>query len=162
MNGRYGKPYCLERRTSSTSARAAARLVMSAATTISPRARRAWPLPSVCRLQGNPLNRDPVHQPALAVVIVERIVPGRPIVPERDRAFLPFEPRLEFRPCGVLVQVIQKRPALLFGPTFEVRGEVAVDIKRRTSGLGMANDDRMHGILRRQLRVDEAIPSFRV
>jgi hypothetical protein len=39
--------------------------------------------------QRHALDGDAVHQAALALIVVERIVPGRAIVPERDRAFLP-------------------------------------------------------------------------
>ena len=44
------------------------------------------------------VQRDAVHQPPLAVVVVDREMPGGPVVPERDRAFAPDKPGLEFGP----------------------------------------------------------------
>src|SRR5436190_1466837 len=70
----------------------------------------------MCRLQRDTLDRDAMHQAAFALVIVQRIVPGRSVVPECDRAFLPFEAGLEFRPRSVLVEEIQERLALALGP----------------------------------------------
>jgi len=42
------------------------------------------------------LDRNPVHQPAPSVVIVDRVVLDRAVVPERQRPRLPAEPAGEF------------------------------------------------------------------
>lgn len=63
---------------------------------------------------------DAVHQAALAVIIVERIVPSRPVVPEGDRAFPPCEAGLELGPRRVLVKGIQQRLAFLPGLTKKI------------------------------------------
>jgi len=84
-------------------------------------------------------------------------MPSRPIVPERNRALFPFKARLEFRPCRMLVQEIQKWPALFFGPSLEVGRERGIDIKCMPSGFGMADHDRMDSILGCHLRIDIAI-----
>src|SRR2546423_1192164 len=72
------------------------------------------------RLQRHALDRDAMHQAALALIVIQRIVPGCPVIPEGDRAFLPFEPGLKFRPRRVLAEEIKQRLALLRGPAFEM------------------------------------------
>ena len=79
-------------------------------------------------LQQPALHRDPMHQTARAMIIVDRIVPGRPIVPEGDRAFAPLEARLEFRPCGMLVERREGR-AFLRGPALEMGRESRIDVE---------------------------------
>src|SRR5438128_1801743 len=103
-----------------------------------------------------------MHQAALALIVIERIMPGRAIVPERNRALLPAEARLEFGARGVLAEVIEQRLALLRGPAFEVRRERRVDVERWTSTLGMADHDGMHGILRGKLRIDQTARPIRL
>src|SRR6516164_4199156 len=77
----------------------------------------AKPVALVRRFQLYSIDRDTVHQAALTLVVVKRIVPGRPIVPEGDRALLPFKAGLKLWPRGVLVEKIQERLALFLGPT---------------------------------------------
>src|SRR5579864_671451 len=48
------------------------------------------------------LDRDPVHDPALAVIIVDRVVLDAAIVPERDRDLFPAEATGELGPHRVL------------------------------------------------------------
>src|SRR6202007_410661 len=122
----------------------------------------AHPVPCLCGLQRDTLDRDPMHQSTFALIIIERIMPRGTVVPERDGTLLPSETRLEFRSRGVCIEEIQERLAFPLGPALEVRGEIAVDVKRRPAGVGMADDDGVHGVLRRQRRIDEAVLSFRV
>src|SRR5215471_4602263 len=58
---------------------------------------------------------DAVHDAALALVVVDRVMLGAAIVPERDRADLPAEAAGEFRTLVVREQILQQRCALLFG-----------------------------------------------
>src|SRR2546421_9292813 len=53
-----------------------------------------------------------MHQAARAVVVVDGIVHGAAVVPDRERAGLPAEAAGEFRPGAVLVEEIEQRPAL--------------------------------------------------
>ena len=46
---------------------------------------------TAANVQRHAFERDPVHQAPLAVVVVQGVVPGRAVVPERDRAFFPME-----------------------------------------------------------------------
>ena len=58
--------------------------------------------------QRHALDRDPVHQAALARVVVHREVPGRAVVPQAQRARLPAEAAGELRPRGVAVEVVEQ------------------------------------------------------
>src|SRR6201996_685759 len=49
--------------------------------------------------------QDAVHHPALALVVVDREVPGLPVVPHRDRAGRPVEAGRELRPHPEVEQV---------------------------------------------------------
>ena len=49
--------------------------------------------------------RHPVHDAAVAVIVVDRIVQRAAVVPERDRAGAPIEAAGELRPGLVLEQV---------------------------------------------------------
>jgi hypothetical protein len=42
--------------------------------------------------QRRALDGDPVHQPPMPGIIIERIVPGAAVVPEGDRARVPLNP----------------------------------------------------------------------
>src|SRR6516162_262955 len=87
---------------------------------------------------------DAVHDAALALVVVDRVMLGAAIVPERDRADLPAEAAGEFRTLVVREQILQQRCALLFGHVLEAHRMAAVDIKRPAAGLRVGSD---HGML---------------
>src|SRR5688572_21049834 len=91
------------------------------------------------------LERDPVHQAAMAVVVVHRIVLRAAVVPQGERADLPGEPTGKFRSDLVLEEEIQKRRALLLGHATEARGVREVHVERLASGLGMRAYHRMLG-----------------
>src|SRR5207237_206864 len=71
----------------------------------------------------------PVHDPAEAVVIVDRVVLGAAVVPEGERADRPAEAAGEFGPGLVREQKAQQRRALLLGHTLEPHGVPAIDIE---------------------------------
>jgi len=71
--------------------------------------------PLVRGFERHAIDGDAVHQAALALIVVERIVPGRAVVPERDGALLPAKARLEFRPRCMLAEILEQRLALLCG-----------------------------------------------
>ena len=113
---------------------------------------RYWPytdLPPSPRL---PLRRvagegDAVQDAFVAVVVVDRVVQGAAIVPQRDRARLPAEAAGEFGLCLMLEQVIQQRRAFRLGPALEIGRMGEADIKRLAPGFRMNADDRMFGDL---------------
>src|SRR5205814_10611541 len=73
-----------------------------------------------------------------AVVVVQGVVPGRPVVPERDRALLPGEPGLEFRPCGVVVEEFQQRLALPLAPSLRAEERrVGKRVSQRGGGVSI-------------------------
>ena len=74
------------------------------------------------------LDGDAVHQTMLALVVVKRIVPGCPIVPECNRAFLPLKSSLKLWSRRVLIEKVQERLTLFLGPALEVSREPGIDI----------------------------------
>src|ERR1700730_1771584 len=97
-----------------------------------------------------------MEQAALAVVVVDREVPGRAVVPEGERAFAPVEAAGEFRPDRVPIEILEQWSRFLLAPAIETQGETRVDVERLAAGLRVANDDRMNGVLCRQLGVADA------
>ena len=71
-------------------------------------------------------------------------MPGRTIVPDRNRTRLPVEAALEFLPSGHLIEVLQQRLAFLAGPAFEMQREGAVDVEQLAAGHRMADHHRMN------------------
>src|SRR5947209_20275330 len=63
--------------------------------------------------------RDAVHDAAVAVIIVDRIVQRAAIVPQRDRADLPAKPAREFRPRHVAEQILEDRRAFFLAHILE-------------------------------------------
>src|SRR5580765_2138389 len=89
--------------------------------------------------------RDPVHQPAAARVVVDRVVLGAAIVPEGDRARAPAEAARELGADLVTVEVAQDRQALLARHPGEALGVSHVDVERFLAGLRVDAHDRMLG-----------------
>src|SRR5215469_144530 len=89
------------------------------------------------------LDRNSVHDPALALVVVYGVVLDTAVVPERDRIRPPSEATGEFWPYRVLIEPAQQRLALLLGHVLEADREVAVDIEALASGLDMRAHDRV-------------------
>ena len=88
---------------------------------------------------------DAEHAAAEAVVVVDRVVLGGAVVPERDGARLPAEAAGELRLDLVGEQVGEQGSALRLGPAGEAGGVGGVDVKRLTAGFGMGADDRVLG-----------------
>src|SRR5215472_9060230 len=57
-----------------------------------------------------PRDRDAVQQAAFAVIVVDREVPGRAVVPEGEGPFPPLETAGEFGPHRVAVEVVEQGP----------------------------------------------------
>jgi len=71
---------------------------------------------------------DAVHQPALALIVVDGLVPGAAVVPEGDGAVRPAEAAGVLRLGGVGVEELQERLALFLAPAVDADGEVRVDV----------------------------------
>src|SRR3954470_649970 len=89
--------------------------------------------------------RDAVHDPAMAVIVVHGIVLGAAIVPQRDRARLSAKAAGEFGPYRVLEQIAYQRRAFLNAHVGEAQRVSAIDVERLAAGLGMRAHDRMLG-----------------
>src|SRR2546430_1834959 len=112
--------------------------------------------PPVSSMQGRALDRDAMQQAALAVIVVDREMPGRAVVPQRQRALAPMKAAGKFGPRRVMVEVIEQRPRFLLGPTVKPQREARIDIERAAPGLRMADDDGMNRVLGRELGVADA------
>src|ERR1700691_6309799 len=88
-------------------------------------------------------DRHAVHDAALAVVVVDRVVLDAAVVPERDRVLFPTEAAGEFGAHGVFVKVVEERCAFLLGHALEAYREAAVDIEAFLAAPRMGADDRM-------------------
>ena len=66
------------------------------------------------------VDRDPVHAPGFAGVVVQGVVPGRAVVPERDAPPLPAEPARVLRARPDAVQILQEGLGLLDGLAIDV------------------------------------------
>ena len=97
-----------------------------------------------------------MQEAALAVIVVDRKVPGRAVVPEGKRARAPMEAASELGRHRLPVEVFEQRSRFLVGPPVETQGETRVDIERLAAGLRVADDDWMDGVLCRELRVADA------
>src|SRR6516162_7528549 len=102
------------------------------------------------------LDRDPVHQPPPSVVIVDRVVLDRTVVPERQRPRLPTEPASEFGAHRMIVEIVQQRRALCLGHVLEAQREGAVDVGCLSAGLAMGANDWMLDLVVRLLAESEA------
>src|SRR5437870_1488412 len=95
----------------------------------------AAPLCGVTNLNSSPC-RAP-REPPQGVVVPHRVMHGRPIVPEGDRALGAFETALELGRLGVIEQHLQEGLALVLAQLLDAGGEAAVDVERAAPGLGM-------------------------
>jgi predicted dithiol-disulfide oxidoreductase (DUF899 family) len=88
---------------------------------------------------------DPVHHAAVAVVVVDRVVLGAAVVPERERADLPLEAAGEFRLDLVPEEIVEQRRAFLLGHAAKAHGVRDVHVERLAPSFGMYAND---GVLR--------------
>src|SRR6516225_10790101 len=102
------------------------------------------------------LDRDSVHQPSPSVVIVDRVVLDRAVVPERQRPRLPTEPASEFGAHRMTVEIVQQRRALCLGHVLEPQREGTVDVECLSAGLAMGANDWVLDLVVRLLAEVEA------
>src|SRR5260370_36081943 len=98
-------------------------------------------------VQGRALDRDAMQEATLAVIVVDREVPGRAVVPQRQRALAPMKAAGEFGPRRVLVEIVEQRTRRLLGPAVKPQREAAAGIDRAAAGLRGASADRTIAIL---------------
>src|SRR5438067_5349207 len=103
--------------------------------------------PSRCRCCGTewPVagDRRAVHEAALPVIVVDRIVHGAAIVPDGESVSAPAEAASEFRQRRMGVEKIEQRLALGPRHALKARRVDRVDEERLAAGLGMNADGRM-------------------
>src|SRR6266478_2636607 len=101
-------------------------------------------------MQGRTLDRDAMQQATLAMIVVQCEMPGRAVVPQRQRALAPMKAAGEFGPRRVPVEGVEQRTRLLLGPAVKPEREARVDVERAAAGLRVADDHGMNGVLGRQ------------
>src|SRR5262249_29942647 len=79
--------------------------------------------------------RHTMHDPAIAVIIVDRIVQSAAIVPQRDRAEAPLEAARELGPRLVAEQIVEQGRAFLDRHVLEALGMAEIDVERLAPGL---------------------------
>ena len=94
-----------------------------------------------------PLTRNdhPLHGPALAAIVVHRIVLHTAIVPDCEGSGLPIETRADLRAPRQFAQEIQEREALVAGEPFELARVRQARIDRFAARLGVRTDKRVLG-----------------
>src|SRR5438445_10654311 len=97
--------------------------------------------PPVSSMHGRALDRDAVQQAALAVIVVDREMPGRAVVPQRQRALAPVKAAGEFGTDRVAIEIVEERARLVLTPAVKAQRKAGVDIERRAAGLRVADDD---------------------
>src|SRR5690349_24765868 len=86
-----------------------------------------------------------MHDPAMPMVVVDRVVLRGEIVPECQRARTPTEAAGELGLGEVTEEIVQQRPALGLCHATEALGVRDVYIERLATGLGVR---AQHGVLR--------------
>src|SRR3954453_9206224 len=94
---------------------------------------------------------DPMHGPAIAIVIIQGIVLYAAIVPKRDGTGLPAEAAREFRPDGMLEEKLRQGAAFLDTHSLEADRESPVDVQAFPACLRVRADDRGFGFAMRRL-----------
>src|ERR1041385_1833913 len=92
-------------------------------------------------------DREAAHAPALAVIVVHRIVLCAAVVPDGECARRPAHAAGKFRPRLVLLQEIDERPALGLAHVAEADGMAAAHVQRLAPGLGMRAHDGVLGLV---------------
>src|SRR5262245_12442746 len=93
---------------------------------------------------------------ALAMIVIERVVPDASVIPERQRSRAPAESAsVGFAPRH-LEQVAKQRRAFLLGPSGKAQCESRVDVESLAAGFGMRAHNRMfvfRNIIAHDLRI---------
>src|SRR5258706_12868355 len=87
--------------------------------------------------------REAPHAPALAVIVVHRVVLRAAVVPDGERARRPAHAAGELRPGLMLRQEIKQRGVLLFRHSLDERGVAAARVELLPAGLLVDADYRV-------------------
>ena len=79
----------------------------------------------------------------LAGVVIDCLMLGGSVVPNRHRASAPTKPTSKLRLCAMVVKEIQQRLGFFFGPAFKMSGEISIHIEPRSARQGMSDDNRL-------------------
>ena len=99
------------------------------------------PRGTACLVRAVTVDGDAVHDPALTMVIVDRVVLDATVVPKGNCVGAPAEAAGEFGPYQVAVEIVEERRALFCAHAAEADREGAVDEQPLAPGFGMRADD---------------------
>src|SRR5258708_15680459 len=81
----------------------------------------------------------------MPMIVIDRVVLGRAVVPEGERSRRPAKTAGEFRPHLMAKEKSEKRRALRLAHALEADRVSDIDVERPAAGFGMRADDRMFG-----------------
>src|SRR5713101_4902973 len=84
-----------------------------------------------------------MHDAAMPMVVIDRVVLGRAVVPKGERSGRPAKATGEFRPHLVAEEKIEERRAFRLAHAFETNRVGGIDIERLAPGLRMRANHRM-------------------
>ena len=93
-----------------------------------------WPVKE--SVERHAFKGDAVHNALLAMVVIDGVMPGGPVVPESDGAGLPVKAAGELLAGAVGIKKIQKRFGFFNRPPIKAHGEIRIDIKRLSASEG--------------------------
>src|SRR6516165_8403265 len=99
------------------------------------------PRGTACLVRAVTVDGDAVHDPALTMVIVDRVVLDATVVPKGNCVGAPAEAAGEFGPYQVGVEIVEERRALFFAHAAKADRESAVDEQPLAPGFGMRADN---------------------
>src|SRR6185437_290222 len=88
----------------------------------------------VCTEWAITLNRDPFHETTLRIVVMDRGMLNRAIVPEHHRVGFPVVPVLMFQDGSCSKEPVEQHPAFLLLQTLDEAGVVRVDKQNLPAG----------------------------
>ena len=107
------------------------------------------PRGTACLVRAVTVDGDAVHDPALTMVIVDRVVLDATVVPKGNCVGAPAEAAGEFGPYQVAVEIVEERRALFFAHAAEADREGAVDEQPLAPGFGWVRMTGCSELLRR-------------
>ena len=110
----------------------------------------AWHVPQA-------LDSDAMHEAALAVVVVEGVVPGASVVPERHRPLAPGKAQGAFGYRRVLVEKFEQCEGFRRRPTLYADRESRIHVEHATTGVGVADDHGVDDVLGRCIGIPEPL-----
>ena len=89
-------------------------------------------------------DRDAMHTPILGQIVGHGVVLRHPVVPDRDRSWVPAEADLKVGLVDVVKQGRQEALTVTAGHAQDVRGKMSINIEKRFPRHRVMRDEQMH------------------